>query len=253
MELLDRLLPGPPARLLDVGGGPGTYAAPLARRGYRVHLVDPVPLHVEQARQAAGRDLALRLHRRRGRRARAIGASRVAGRSAAVRAAVPPDRRGAAPAGPGRGPPGATAGRSPAGHGDLPVRFAARRALPGLAGGSGLPADRGPGPARRAAPQPRSRRQAGVLHHRLLPYPRRPGRRDRTGRFQPALPSTGSRARAGRCARSGQIRGGASRSCSQHAQSRHSPRLSASAITSSLPRPSRSTGPAKTPAMRHER
>ena len=54
MELLDRLLPGPPARLLDVGGGPGTYAAPLARRGYRVHLVDPVPLHVEQARQAAG-------------------------------------------------------------------------------------------------------------------------------------------------------------------------------------------------------
>ncbi len=58
MELLDRLLPGPPARLLDVGGGPGTYAAPLARRGYRVHLVDPVPLHVEQARQAADRDLA---------------------------------------------------------------------------------------------------------------------------------------------------------------------------------------------------
>jgi ubiquinone/menaquinone biosynthesis C-methylase UbiE len=56
MELLDRLLPAPPARLLDVGGGPGTYAAPLARRGYRVHLVDPVPLHVEQARQAASSD-----------------------------------------------------------------------------------------------------------------------------------------------------------------------------------------------------
>jgi hypothetical protein len=36
MELLDRLLP-PPAQLLDVGGGPGTYAAPLARRSYRVH------------------------------------------------------------------------------------------------------------------------------------------------------------------------------------------------------------------------
>ncbi len=54
LELLDRLLPRPPARLLDVGGGPGSYAAPLAHRGYRVHLVDPVPLHVEQARQAAG-------------------------------------------------------------------------------------------------------------------------------------------------------------------------------------------------------
>jgi ubiquinone/menaquinone biosynthesis C-methylase UbiE len=56
MELLGRLLPAPPARVLDVGGGPGTYAAPLARRGYRVHVVDPVPLHVEQARQAAGAD-----------------------------------------------------------------------------------------------------------------------------------------------------------------------------------------------------
>jgi ubiquinone/menaquinone biosynthesis C-methylase UbiE len=56
VELLDRLLPHPPALLLDVGGGPGTYATPLASRGYRVHLVDPVPLHVEQARQAAGID-----------------------------------------------------------------------------------------------------------------------------------------------------------------------------------------------------
>jgi SAM-dependent methyltransferase len=56
MELLNRLLPPPPARLLDAGGGPGTYAAPLARRGYRVHLVDPVLLHVEQARQAAEAD-----------------------------------------------------------------------------------------------------------------------------------------------------------------------------------------------------
>lgn len=56
MELLDRLLPAPPAQVLDVGGGPGTYAAPLARRGYQVHLVDPVPLHVDQAREAAGRD-----------------------------------------------------------------------------------------------------------------------------------------------------------------------------------------------------
>jgi len=54
LELLDRLLPTPPATLLDVGGGPGTYAAPLARRGYQVHLVDPLALHVEQAREAAG-------------------------------------------------------------------------------------------------------------------------------------------------------------------------------------------------------
>lgn len=56
MELLDRLMPAPPARVLDVGGGPGTYAGPLARRGYQVHLVDAVGLHVEQARQAAASD-----------------------------------------------------------------------------------------------------------------------------------------------------------------------------------------------------
>ncbi len=55
LELLDRLLPAPPARVLDVGGGPGTYAAPLARRGYQVQLVDPVPLHVEQARETRRR------------------------------------------------------------------------------------------------------------------------------------------------------------------------------------------------------
>jgi SAM-dependent methyltransferase len=55
LELLERLLPPPPALVLDVGGGPGTYAVPLARAAYTVHLLDPVPLHVEQA-QAAGGD-----------------------------------------------------------------------------------------------------------------------------------------------------------------------------------------------------
>jgi ubiquinone/menaquinone biosynthesis C-methylase UbiE len=60
MELLTRLLPAPPARVLDVGGGPGTYAAPLAKRGYLVHVVDPVRLHVQQARQEAGADPAAR-------------------------------------------------------------------------------------------------------------------------------------------------------------------------------------------------
>jgi len=51
--LLERYLPAPPAVVADVGGGPGRYAVWLAERGYRVHLVDPVPLHVEQARAAA--------------------------------------------------------------------------------------------------------------------------------------------------------------------------------------------------------
>ena len=42
-----------PARgdLLDVGGGPGRYAIELARRGYRLSLVDFTPEHVERARR----------------------------------------------------------------------------------------------------------------------------------------------------------------------------------------------------------
>jgi SAM-dependent methyltransferase len=50
--LLERHLPPAPALVLDVGGGPGAYATWLAARGYDVELLDPVPLHVEQAREA---------------------------------------------------------------------------------------------------------------------------------------------------------------------------------------------------------
>lgn len=48
-ELITRHLPPPPATVLDIGGGSGRYAGWLARKGYAVHLVDPVPLHIEQA------------------------------------------------------------------------------------------------------------------------------------------------------------------------------------------------------------
>jgi SAM-dependent methyltransferase len=54
-ELLLRHLPPAPAVVLDVGGAAGVYALPLAVRGYQVHLVDPVAVHVEQARRASGR------------------------------------------------------------------------------------------------------------------------------------------------------------------------------------------------------
>lgn len=53
VDVLERFLPPAPARVLDVGGGPGAYAVWLAERGYDVHLIDPVPLHVEQASAAA--------------------------------------------------------------------------------------------------------------------------------------------------------------------------------------------------------
>lgn len=52
-SILERCLPAPPAVVADVGGGPGRYAVWLAGRGYRVHLVDPAPLHIDQARAAA--------------------------------------------------------------------------------------------------------------------------------------------------------------------------------------------------------
>jgi ubiquinone/menaquinone biosynthesis C-methylase UbiE len=52
-ELLARYLPPAPATVLDVGGGAGVYALPLAREGYSVHLIDAVELHVEQARKAS--------------------------------------------------------------------------------------------------------------------------------------------------------------------------------------------------------
>jgi SAM-dependent methyltransferase len=50
-ELLKRFLPERPAVVLDVGGGTGHYAVWLASLGYDVHFIDPVPLHVERARQ----------------------------------------------------------------------------------------------------------------------------------------------------------------------------------------------------------
>ena len=49
LDILSLYLPEPPAVILDVGGGSGIYAYPLAKLGYEVHLIDAVPLHIEQA------------------------------------------------------------------------------------------------------------------------------------------------------------------------------------------------------------
>lgn len=50
--VLEQLLPNS-ARVLDIGGGPGTYAQWLADRGLTVELFDVIPLHVEQASATA--------------------------------------------------------------------------------------------------------------------------------------------------------------------------------------------------------
>ena len=47
-DILDRLLPHR-GRVADIGGGPGTHAAYLARAGHEVVLFDPVPRHVQAA------------------------------------------------------------------------------------------------------------------------------------------------------------------------------------------------------------
>jgi SAM-dependent methyltransferase len=52
-ELMSRYLPPAPAVVLDVGGATGVYSFWLAGLGYSVHLVDIVPRHIEQAREAA--------------------------------------------------------------------------------------------------------------------------------------------------------------------------------------------------------
>ncbi len=52
-EIIMRYLPTPPAVVLDIGGGSGPYACWLAKAGYEVHLVDPVDLHIEQAKEAS--------------------------------------------------------------------------------------------------------------------------------------------------------------------------------------------------------
>ena len=47
--------------IVDIGGAAGAYAFWLAEKGHAVHLVDPIPLHLDQAREAAlqsGIDLA---------------------------------------------------------------------------------------------------------------------------------------------------------------------------------------------------
>ncbi|TCN30664.1 methyltransferase family protein [Kribbella orskensis] len=49
-DLLSAYLPSAPARVADVGGGPGVHAKWLQDRGYDVTLLDPIERHVDEAR-----------------------------------------------------------------------------------------------------------------------------------------------------------------------------------------------------------
>ena len=53
-ELIRRWLPPSGRRVLDVGGATGVHAAWLAADGHSVHVVDPVPAHVQAAAARVG-------------------------------------------------------------------------------------------------------------------------------------------------------------------------------------------------------
>lgn len=52
-ELIQRYAPGPPAVVLDVGGGAGAYSFWLADLGYTVHLLDAAPRLIAEAQRRA--------------------------------------------------------------------------------------------------------------------------------------------------------------------------------------------------------
>jgi SAM-dependent methyltransferase len=53
-EIIRRHLPSGRLQILDVGGGTGVHAEWLADDGHVVHVIDPMPNHVEAARELAG-------------------------------------------------------------------------------------------------------------------------------------------------------------------------------------------------------
>jgi ubiquinone/menaquinone biosynthesis C-methylase UbiE len=54
-QIIARRLDDAPQTIVDIGGGAGAYAFWLATLGHKVHLVDPIDLHLEQANAAAER------------------------------------------------------------------------------------------------------------------------------------------------------------------------------------------------------
>jgi SAM-dependent methyltransferase len=61
LERLRSILPAPPGRILDAGGGTGAFAVPLAEEGYDVTLLDASAEWIERARaNAAGARVSLK-------------------------------------------------------------------------------------------------------------------------------------------------------------------------------------------------
>ena len=159
VELLERVLPAPPARVLDVGGGTGIHARWLAEAGYDVTLIDLMREHVA----AGGGDR--RGVRERRRRALAGARRRQLRRRAAARAALSP-RRGV----------GSAAALREAARVARPGALVAVAAIGRYAGllDLGCPAGLTPATEPIVAGDPRDRppRSAARVHHRV-PAPAR--------------------------------------------------------------------------------
>jgi len=54
LDILSRVIPAKSV-IVDIGGAAGVYSIPLSQQGHTVNLVDLVPLHVQQAREASVR------------------------------------------------------------------------------------------------------------------------------------------------------------------------------------------------------
>jgi ubiquinone/menaquinone biosynthesis C-methylase UbiE len=52
-NIISRYLKKTSSVILDVGGAAGRYSLWLAKEGHEVHLIDPVPLHIQQAQAAS--------------------------------------------------------------------------------------------------------------------------------------------------------------------------------------------------------
>jgi len=53
--LIDKYLKLPNATIIDIGGGTGKYSEWLAKKGHKVHLVEPIRKHIEIARNRAAK------------------------------------------------------------------------------------------------------------------------------------------------------------------------------------------------------
>ncbi|MGB0871106.1 MAG: class I SAM-dependent methyltransferase [Flavobacteriales bacterium] len=51
--LIEKYIPHSNSKIIDVGGGTGKYSKWLAEKGHEVHLVEPIPKHIEIAKQRA--------------------------------------------------------------------------------------------------------------------------------------------------------------------------------------------------------